>query len=297
MTLLLALLSVQPAAAQGHQRPQSKDHQRPSHGHVRTGELQVQNHTRRTLDLYVDGAWWCSVTPGKSLISLPQGDHRVRLELDGRLVKRASVDIDPWDISTVRVQAPDSASVRVVNPLPIDVIVELPYGGTHRIAADSSLVLDGMPVGTLDLKVRRVSGHALSSLSVDVDPWDGGSTRVRTPSTGLVELVNNESFDLAIYIDGTRYGRVDAGAARMVELGLGDHRVDLVDERGRYDTTLYSRQIDVQRYSADSVRTPGRASHGGRGHANSASCGSSGHSSHASRGHTGHGHHRRRHGR
>jgi hypothetical protein len=293
MTLLLALLSAHPAAAQSHERPQGRGHQRPDHAHVRTGELQLQNHTRRTLDLYVDGTWWCSVAPGRATISLPEGDHRVRLELDGRLVKRASVDIDPWDASKLHVDAPDSASVRVVNPLPIDVIVELPYGGTHRIAAESSLTLDGMPVGTLNLSVRRVSGHALSNLSVDVDAWDGGSTRVRKPSTGLVELVNNESFDLAIYIDGTRYGRVDAGAVRMVELGLGDHRVDLVDERGRYDSTLYSRRVDVERYAAESVRTPGRASHSGRGHANSASCGSSNHSSHASRGHSGHGHHRR----
>lgn len=247
------------------------------HGHVEVvvaprpsaASLVVVNDTGRPLDISVDGRAWATVWGRSEAIGLPPGNHQIVASVDGRHVDAWSEVFHPRSSRTWRVSAPAFGEVVVSNPLPIPVQVTAWSGATQVVGPRGEVMFTGLPVGGMSFQVTRMSGLPLDGLSVNVDPWAVSSVRVEAPRLGVVWLESRDGRDLAVYVDGRYSGRLAARSALALEVDPGRHRVDLVDDRGRYSQTVDSMTVDVDRYQEarlDVRGEPPRPSGGHHGH-------------------------------
>ncbi|MCB9758328.1 MAG: hypothetical protein H6739_00670 [Alphaproteobacteria bacterium] len=244
--LALAFLASAPAfAGHGHGYGHDHHHQRP--GVVR-GTLMVQNLTGRQINLYADGAIVASLAPGATPVYLPVGVHELSVRVDGRVLNRITTHIDAYSAASWRVDAPATSELRVHNPLPIPVVVTGPGGATRTIPAYGEAFFAHVPVGSHALTVRRTSGQVLERRSLSVGPWEPAAYSVRPPSTGVVVVDNEQPKDLAIFVDGVRVAWVSGFGETALELSPGYHRLDMVDDCGRYSYTLRSVGVEIDRY-------------------------------------------------
>ncbi len=145
-------------------------------------------------------------------------------------------------------QRPEQArygSIRVVNPLPMAVLVELEDGRTRRVEARQETIFTGVPVRDWDVAIRRTSGELLERVDLRVQPDRTTTTVVKPPELGLVVIDNNSSRALTVYVNGRSKGSVGAYDRMTLQLGPSSVRVDLVDEGGRADILVRSEELTV----------------------------------------------------
>lgn len=213
-----------------------------------TAALVVVNDTGRPLDISIDGRSWATVYGRSETIGLPPGNHRVVAAVDGRMLDAWSDVFHPRSSRTWRVGAPAFGEVVVRNPLPIPVQVTAWNGATQVVGPRGEVMFTGLPVGGMSFQVTRMSGLPLDGFSVNVDPWAVSSARVEAPRLGVVWLESRDGRDLAVYVDGRYSGRLGARSSLALEVDPGRHRVDIVDDGGRYSHTVESMTVDVDRY-------------------------------------------------
>jgi hypothetical protein len=141
-----------------------------------------------------------------------------------------------------------TGSIRVVNPLPMPVLVELEDGRTRRVESRAETVFTGMPVRTHALAIRRTSGELLDRVDLKVRPDSPATTVVKPPELGLVVVDNNSARPLTVYVNGRRKGTVGAYDRMTLQLGPSSIRLDLVDEGGRTGVLVRSEELKVDLY-------------------------------------------------
>lgn len=254
----------------GHEHHEARcscdDHQpqRPSRAWAK---LSVRNSTGRHVDLYADGVYLQTLAPGVNDLRLRPGELRLSARVEGRVIERFDYSIAPHQELLWRVDAPSIGQLLIRNPLPMAVNVIGPDGLAHDIPAYGELTLRGVPVGWTSITVRRPGGGLMESRSVEVNPWDLNAMSVRPPSTGLVHVDNDLRRPLRVYVDGRPTSHIAGDGRLTLELTPGFHRVDLVDDNGRYAQTVRSFGVDVDVYAPsrlelDRPMEPQRPNHG-----------------------------------
>ncbi|MCB9797252.1 MAG: hypothetical protein H6741_31575 [Alphaproteobacteria bacterium] len=259
LSTLVALAALLAAPAQaGHDHGRSHEHselrcscdahqpQRPSQAWAK---VSVRNSTGRAVDLYADGVYVQSLPPGSSELRLRPGLVNLSARVEGRVIERLSYDLAPRQELMWRVDAPSIGQLLIRNPLPMAVNVIGPDGLAYDIPAYGEITLRGVPVGWASVTVRRPGGGLLETRSVEVNPWDLSAMSVRPPSTGLVYVDNDLHRPLRVFVDGRPTSHIAGDGRLTLELAPGFHRVDLVDDNGRYAQTVRSFGVDVDLYA------------------------------------------------
>lgn len=241
MLLLATLLTADPAHA-GHEHS-SSSHVRPAE----QGSVRIDNTTRKTLNIWCDGEFLAAVGSGRTILRLPEGRIDLVARTSDRVVDTVSVTVRSDRQVSWNIDRPTSGVLVVENPLPIDVLVELPDGRSRRVEAYGSLRWAGMDLGDCDIVVRRVGGEFLQRRSVTIGAWDDTELRVKKPAAGMLLVSNPLPHSIAVYVDGRKKATIAAYGTKVLYLSPGDARVDLV-EPGRYGGRLKSRVVDIDRY-------------------------------------------------
>jgi hypothetical protein len=110
--------------------------------------------------------------------------------------------------------------------------------------------------GRHEVKLRLVSGKALSESRLQVRRGKTATLRVPVLETRTVRLTNRANKDIAIYVDGELEARVRAGRNERMELPIGTHYILVVDSQGR---VLEDRSLRVAMYGSTSlvIQDPG----------------------------------------
>lgn len=218
------------------------------------GLVRIDNQTGRPAELRIDGmpasrlglAGSFAVHESREL-RLPLGRHDLAL-----VDARSGVELDRMSFNTIAFRdhswtaaAPRIGDLVLTNPLPMAVVVEVPGRGDLTLAAGQSRTLVGLPVGSMLVSVHRQGGETLADLRVAVAPYEQARLVVPVPTLGVVEVSNLTGRAAALHVDGRTISTLAAGQARRLSLTPGDHRVELLDDRGR---RLESRLVRVDRY-------------------------------------------------
>lgn len=252
--LILASLFVNPALAYGGPR----DVVVVVSPAAQRAELVVENRTGRVVELFVDGVRVHSAAPGATALRILHGRHALEARVEGRVVSRWTADARPHERVFWPIDAPNVGEVRVRNPLPIAAVVEL-AGVARTVPAYGELVLPAIPVGRHNVTVRRTTGQVLDILDLALGPWDAARMVLSPPTRGLVVVENDQNRPLSLYADGRMVGQVMPFQQTTVELPLGDVRIDLVDETGRYSQLLESVRLRVDPFEVERVEVRGQA--------------------------------------
>lgn len=219
-------------------------------------ELFVENRTGRMVDLFVDGVRVQSAAPGSMVLRILGGRHTLEARVEGRVISRWTADARPYERVRWAIDAPRVGELRVKNPLPIPVIVEV-AGMARTVPAYGDLSLAAVPVGRFDMTVRRTSGQVLDVVNFALGPWDPARLVLSPPSRGLVVVENEQNRPLSLYADGRMVGQVMPHQQTTLEMPLGDVRIDLVDETGRYSQLLESVRLRVDPFEPERIEVRG----------------------------------------
>ena len=248
MLLLATLLTANPALA-GHEHSSSR-HVRPAS----QGSVLIDNTTRKTLSIWSDGQFLAAVGSGRTVVRLPEGRVDLVARADDRVVDRISASVRSDRQVSWTVEKPATGILRVENPLPIDVFVELPDGRSRRVEANGSISWAGMDLGDCQITFRRTDGALLQRKQVHIGAWEATRVKVKKPSTGIVLVQNDLPYAVVVYVDGRKKVTLGAYESRQIHLAPGQVRVDLVDGRG-HGGRIESAQVDVDRYRTSTVST------------------------------------------
>jgi hypothetical protein len=218
------------------------------------GLVRIDNHTGRQAELRIDGmpASRLGLTGSLAInesreVRLPLGRHDLVL-----VDARTGSELDRLSFNTIAFRdhswtaaAPRIGDLVLTNPLPMAVLVEVPGRSDLTLAAGQSRTLVGLPVGSMLVSFHRLGGETLADLRVAVAPYEQARLVVPVPNMGVVEVTNHTGRGAIVRVDGRTTSTLQSGQAQRLSLSPGDHRVELVDERGR---RLESRMVRIDRY-------------------------------------------------
>ena len=218
------------------------------------GLVSIDNHTGRQAELRIDGMPASRLGLNGSLalneareLRLPLGRHDLVL-----VDARSGIELDRTALSTIAYRdhtwtavAPRTGDLSLTNPLPMAVLVEVPGRADLTLGAGQSRTVVGLPVGVLMVGFHRLGGESLADLRVNVSAYEQARAMVPVPTVGVVEVSNRTGRSAFLRVDGRTTSTLRSGEAQRLSLVAGDHRVELVDERGR---RLESRLVRVDRY-------------------------------------------------
>lgn len=145
-----------------------------------------------------------------------------------------------------------SGTLVIDNPLPIDVVVELPDGRSRHVEAHGSTRVVGVDLGHCVLVFRRKGGKVLQRKEVHIGAWSDNRVTVKAPTTGMLMVQNSLPYEVIVYIDGRQNTTLSAYGTRVIYLAPGDVRVDLVDARG-HGGRIASNSVRIDRYQMVTV--------------------------------------------
>lgn len=127
---------------------------------------------------------------------------------------------------------PALADVTVVNPLPIAVMISADGFGARLVQPGGYTVFMNAPFGPLRVSATRRSGEWIDESVVSVRQ-EGARWQVRTPSVGLLHVDSDQGIPLRVLVDRVEQVCLSPYQAQTLQLPVGEHRVSVVDGRGR----------------------------------------------------------------
>lgn len=227
---------------------------------VITGRLAVANTLDRAVILTLDGQRRLTLAPyQRTTLTVPVGTVRLELALpDGRVIASGTERIERYQASTWQPRPALLGALRIENPLPIAVTVDLGPGRDRTLGPGGSLFLDDLPEGLGTVSFRRAGGGELvGELPLCIEAFETASLRVPAPRTGIVVIDNERRRSVQVLVDGRVVGLAQPGLDTRLELSPGRHRIELVSAgSGRL---VDSRTVTLGRYEPLRLEVPERA--------------------------------------
>ncbi|MSP55282.1 MAG: hypothetical protein EXR69_06730 [Myxococcales bacterium] len=198
-----------------------------------TSLVRVQNEADRSADLMVDGRVVASLAAYQSrLVTLPVGYHDLAMASGAWTIDHERVDVRAFSEIAFVAQMPRVNDVAVFNPLPITVRVVTDSGQTRTLEPRTQTLFASVPIGSFHARAVRLTGELVDELYGTVRPDVDLSLRVDSPSTGLVDVTSHTRSVLTVEIDDRTRRSLTAASTTTLELSLGMHHVEIVDDRG-----------------------------------------------------------------
>lgn len=212
-----------------------------------TALVRVENESDRPAELRVDGRFVASFGPDETrMVSVAVGAHELAMVAGGWTFDRARMVFAPCGEAVFEAEMPRSNDLVVQNPLPIPVQVQADRGATVTIDAYGQAVLRDLPLGGVHVEARRLSGQRVDEAYATIRPEAPTTVRVDAPTTGLVDLHNDAPFLVRVVVDGRTVRMLAPEDDAELELTLGVHDVEVVDDRGH---ELLDRDLAVDAYA------------------------------------------------
>lgn len=224
-------------------------------------QARVHNLGDRPLELVVNGVSVGSSVPGAGTkVEVPVGRSVFELRHQGRVVASAVASLGPYADHIVQLEPELLGALTVSNPLPIDVELVCARGSRTRVQAYGSTTYDGLAPGRFPLRVERLTGETIGSLSPLVEPGERERAVVQPPTEGVVVLRSDSPERLEVWVDGRRLARLDPREELRLSLPLGRQVLQL---RDRYGVQVEVARVQVDPYSEARLRvdTPHRRPH------------------------------------
>lgn len=227
---------------------------------VSSGLVRVENQTGRDAQILTDGLDQGRVRNGAAVeVKTRLGRVDLALVEDGRTLAHSSLAVGRYEDKVWRATAPRTGDLVVTNPLPMAVVARSSAGRSTTLAPQSKTTLTDLPVGTATLAIARTTGEPIATASVSIRPYDAARYTVPTPHSGLVSVRTSEGTPLTVLVDGRSVAPLSPYSETRLDLGLGWHRLQLRDPRGRivWDTRVlvdpvYTQSVEFGRGSVSS---------------------------------------------
>ncbi len=216
------------------------------------GRLVVRNQTGRSGRLRLDGRDRGPLSSGaERVLVLDPGVVSVQLVQADRVLMSQRATVRSGQRALLEARAPSVADLRLRNPLPIPVIVQVEGREARRLGVGESLVLQGMSTGPARIEVRQLNGRAVARGTVQVDPFDGAAFVVPLPQQGPMRLVNLGNRSVDLYVDGRRVGSCAPRQQTEIMLAIGERELVLRDRGG---DRLLRTSVQVEPFEAVTLR-------------------------------------------
>lgn len=215
-----------------------------------TGYVKVENEADRSADLIVDGRVLTSFAPYQTrLIAMPVGCHDLAMVAGSWTIDRQRLEVGAFGEPTFEAQMPHFNDLVVMNPLPIPIQLVTDRGMVRTVEARSQTVYDDVAIGSFHVSARRVTGERVDDIVATVRPDMVETVRIDPPSAGLVDVRNEAPVPTRLIVDGRTFRSLAADQDTRIELSLGQHHVEVIDDRGRRvtDTWVCVEPYDVSR--------------------------------------------------
>ncbi len=216
------------------------------------GQLTVRNRTGRDGRLMVNGIDRGALLVGQErVVKLEPGAFNVQLRQGERVLDSQRANLRAGERKAWVAQAPDTAELRVRNPLPVTVKVRVDERAAVSIQPGQVRTLRNQPTGPADVVVIGPDGRVLSREQVRIDPFDGGSMLVPLPTQGAVRMVNLGGGTVDVYANGRRVAAISALDNQLVQLPLGLVELTL---RDRERNLVLRTTLEVEPFDAVTLR-------------------------------------------
>jgi len=217
------------------------------------GLVRVENQSDRTASVLIDGQLVASLQPYQArILSTPVGCHDMAMVAGSWTIDRERIDVRAFAEPNFIAQMPRVNDLVVVNPLPIPIQLVTDRGQVRTLEPRAQLVFDDVAVGTFHVSARRLTGERVDDINASIRPDMVTTWRVDPPSSGLVDIRNEEPVPTRLIVDGRMIRSLGADQDTRVELGVGQHQVQLLDDRGMrlLDTWVTVDPYDIGRIYA-----------------------------------------------
>lgn len=242
---------------------------------VESAQVRLINDSGAEAEFVVSGREVAELQPGESrIVRLPFGEAQIQAFARGIQLESESVFLRPFSETTLIAEPPSTAQLVVDNPLPIAVQVAV-GPAERRIEPYGRAVFERVPVGSVEVLTRRVSGERLDCERVSVRAWTGGHLTVETPTVGLVRLESEDDDMLRVFVDGHVVATLAPMQVSTVQLPVGNAYVEvrtldgrLVERESLYVSPFGAAVIDFGSFEYDRGQhhRSDRGRHGGGHH-------------------------------
>lgn len=215
------------------------------------GLVRVENHTGRDATLLVDGRPDARLKAGQGAEVVTRlGRVSLSLVAEGRTLDATSIAVGAYQDLFWRAEAPRVGDLRVVNPLPMAVVVEDARGRSFTVAARGQALIQDLQVGAIQVEARRTSGEPIARATVSVRPYDVATWTVPTPSTGLVAARNADGRPVSVWVDGLRVANLAPHETERLLVSVGWHRIQVRDTTNR---VLLDTRMNVDPFASNAL--------------------------------------------